>query len=59
VTSEATFRETFELVAVTGPAQENLGPLFSALDVDSQNALHGVRDTPNQLLKEATPSVPA
>jgi len=52
LTSEAALRKTFELVAVTGPAQENLDPLFAALDGDPQNALDGGRDMPNQPLEE-------
>jgi uncharacterized protein YbjT (DUF2867 family) len=52
LTSEAALRKTFELVAVAGPAQENLDSLFAALDADAQNALDGVRDTPNQPLEE-------
>jgi uncharacterized protein YbjT (DUF2867 family) len=50
--SEAALRKTFELVAVKGPAQENLDPLFAALDADPPNALDGVRDMPNQPLEE-------
>jgi uncharacterized protein YbjT (DUF2867 family) len=50
--SEEALRKTFELVAVTGPAQSNLDPLFAALDVDPQNALDGVRDMPNQPLED-------
>jgi len=52
LSSEAALRKTFELVAVAGPTQENLDPLFAALDADHQNALDGVRDTPNQPLEE-------
>jgi hypothetical protein len=52
LTSEAALRKTFELIAVTGPAQENLDPLFAALDADPQNALDGLLDAPNQPLEE-------
>ena len=52
LSSEAALRKTFELVAVTGPAQENLDPLFAALDADPPKAMDGVRDTPNQPLEE-------
>ena len=52
LTSEAALRKTFELVAITGQVQENLDPLFAALDADPQNGLDGVRDTPNQPLEE-------
>jgi uncharacterized protein YbjT (DUF2867 family) len=52
LTSEAALRKTSELVAITGQVQENLDPLFAALDADPQNGLDGVRDTPNQPLEE-------
>jgi len=52
LSSEAALRKTFELVAVAGPAQEDLDPLFAALDADPQNTLDGVRDAPNQPLEE-------
>jgi len=52
LSSEAALRKTFELVAVTGPAQENFDPLLAALDADPTDALDGVRDTPNQPLEE-------
>lgn len=45
-------RKTFELVAAKGPAQDDLDPLFAALDADSQGALDGVRDRANQPLEE-------
>ena len=52
LTSEAALRKTFELVAVKGPAQKSLDPLFAALDADPENALDGVRDNPNQPLEQ-------
>ncbi len=52
LTFEAAVGKTFELVAVTGSAQEDLHPLFAALEADTQNALDGVRDTPNQPLED-------
>ena len=52
LSSEAALRKTLELVAVAGPAQEDLDPLFVALDEDPQDALDGVRDAPNQPLEE-------
>jgi uncharacterized protein YbjT (DUF2867 family) len=52
LTSEQALRKTFELVAVKGPAQEELDVLFAALDTDPENALDGVRDTPNQPLDD-------
>ena len=50
LTSEQALRKTFELVAITGPPQEDLDGLFGALDEDPENALDGVRDMPNQPL---------
>ncbi|TAM96685.1 MAG: SDR family oxidoreductase [Rhodanobacteraceae bacterium] len=50
LTSNEAMRKTFELVASKGPAQEDLGPLFAALDLDS--ALDGVRDLENMPLDE-------
>jgi len=50
--SGSAIRKTFELVAVTGTAKENLEPLFAALDADPPDALDGVRDTPNQPLED-------
>jgi uncharacterized protein YbjT (DUF2867 family) len=54
LTSDEALRKTFELVATKGPAQEDLDPLFAALDPDSNSSLDGVRDMPNQPL-EAEP----
>ncbi len=48
LTSDQALRKTLELVATQGPAQKNLNDLFAALDVDPENGLDGVRDTPNQ-----------
>ena len=52
LSSEAALRKTFELVAIEGLAQEDLDPLFAALDADPQDTLDGVRDAPNQPLEE-------
>ena len=52
LTSDQALRKTFELVATKGPAQKDLDSLFAALDQDSENALDGVRDTPNQPLEK-------
>lgn len=52
LTSDQALRKTFELVATKGPAQKDLDSLFSALDADQENALDGVRDTPNQPLEK-------
>jgi len=40
------------LVATKGSAQEDLNPLFAALDPDPNNSLDGVRDSPNQPLED-------
>lgn len=52
LTSDEALRKTFELVAVAGPAQENLTPLFAALDADPQDGLDGVRDMQDQPLEK-------
>ena len=44
-------RKTLELVAVTGPAQTDLDPLFGALEADPPDALDGVKDLANMLLE--------
>ena len=49
LTSEAALRKTLELIAVTGPVQENLEPLFAALDVDpegSSDVAHAAANMP-------------
>ncbi|WP_287932057.1 hypothetical protein [Arthrobacter sp.] len=38
---------TFELVAEQGPAPDDLGPLFAALDKDMPGSVDGVRDQAN------------
>jgi uncharacterized protein YbjT (DUF2867 family) len=50
LSSAAANRKTLELVAVEGPAQPNLDPLFAVLDADAANALDAVRDQDNQPL---------
>ena len=49
--SEDAVRKTWELVAVTGPAQEDLDPLFAALETDPPDALDGVHDMTNMPLE--------
>ena len=44
--------KTFELVAESGPAQAELGPLFAALDLDAPGSLDGVRDAENMPLDQ-------
>jgi uncharacterized protein YbjT (DUF2867 family) len=50
LTSESALRKTFELVAVKGPAQHDLTPLFAALEADPPGGLDAVRDLPNMPL---------
>ncbi len=50
--SESALRKSFELVAVKGPAQENLDALFAALDADPPRSLDAVKDTANMPLED-------
>jgi uncharacterized protein YbjT (DUF2867 family) len=50
--SDAARGKTFELVAIKGPAQTDLDPLFTALDADQPTGLDGVRDATNMPLEE-------
>ena len=52
LTSKEALRKTFDLVATKGPAQEDLNPLFAALNPDSEDSLDGVRDSANQPLED-------
>ena len=52
LTSQPALGKTFELVAEEGAAQEDLDPLFRALDADAPGAVDGVRDMPNQPLEK-------
>jgi uncharacterized protein YbjT (DUF2867 family) len=45
-------RKTFELVATTGAAPDELDPLFAALQADPAGAVDGARDTPNMPLDD-------
>jgi uncharacterized protein YbjT (DUF2867 family) len=47
LTSDGALRKTFELVAVKGPAPDDLDALFAALAPDPKDALDGVRDANN------------
>lgn len=49
--SPGALRKTFELVATTGPAPEDVDALFAALDADLPGALDGVRDMANMPLE--------
>ena len=57
LTSELALRKTFELVSTKGPAQKDLDGLFAALDADPEGSFDGVRDMPNQPLKNEPQSV--
>lgn len=50
--SGAALRKTFELHAVKGSAQDDLEPLFSALDADTEGSLHGAHDVQNMPLEK-------
>jgi len=50
-------RRTLELVAETGPEQDDLGPVFAALEQDALDALDGVRDVDNLPLDDEPRSV--
>jgi uncharacterized protein YbjT (DUF2867 family) len=52
LTSEAANRKTFELVADRGGAQNDLDPLFTALEADLPDALDAVRDRANMPLAD-------
>ena len=52
LTSDAANRKTLELVAVAGPAQQDLEPLFAALKPDQQDAFDAVGDEQNQPLEK-------
>lgn len=47
LTSDQASRKTFELVAETGPAPDDLAALFEPLQADPPDVLDGVRDAPN------------
>jgi hypothetical protein len=50
--SDRATRKTFELVATTGPAQDDFDALFAPLDPDPPGALDGVHDMPNMPLND-------
>ena len=52
LTTKEALRKTFELVAVKGQAQRDLGPLFAALTPDAAGSLDGVRDMANMPLAD-------
>src|SRR5271157_3848054 len=49
--SESALRKSFELIATTGAAQENLDALFAALGADAPGSLDAVKDTANMPLE--------
>jgi uncharacterized protein YbjT (DUF2867 family) len=51
LSSPGALRKTFELVATTGPAPEDVDALFASLDADPPGALDGVRDIANMPLE--------
>ena len=55
--SNHALRKTFELIATTGPAQEDFDALFGPLDGDLQGALDGVHDMANMPLEDEPQSV--
>ena len=52
LTSDHALRKTFELVAVAGPAQDDLAALLAPLDADPPGTLDGVRDLANMALAD-------
>jgi uncharacterized protein YbjT (DUF2867 family) len=57
LTNDHANRRTLELVAERGPEQDDLGPLFAALDPDPAGWLDGVGDTANLPVDEEPRSV--
>ena len=47
LTSDEAVRKTFELISAKGAMQDDLNPLFAALDVDQAGVLDAVHDTAN------------
>jgi uncharacterized protein YbjT (DUF2867 family) len=52
LSSDQALRKTFELIATTGPAQDDLDVVFAPLEADPQGSLDGVRDMANMPLKD-------
>jgi uncharacterized protein YbjT (DUF2867 family) len=50
-------RRTLELVAESGPEQDDLGPLFAALEQDRPGSVEGVHDPSNLPLEQEPPAV--
>jgi len=51
LSSDAAIAKTFELHAVRGEPQPDLGPLFADLEQDKAGSIHGCRDAQNMLLE--------
>lgn len=51
LSSASATRKTLELIAVEGPAQKDMEPLFAALDADVAGELDAVKDVANQPLE--------
>jgi uncharacterized protein YbjT (DUF2867 family) len=52
LSSDHALRKTFELIATTGPAQDDFDGLFAPLDTDSRDTLDGVLDVANMPLED-------
>lgn len=52
LSSTGAVRKTFELIAAEGPAQQDMEPLFAALDADANGSLDAAKDIANQPLEE-------
>ena len=52
LSSDQAIRKTFELIATSGPAQEDLNPLFAALPADPEDSIDVAADTPNMPLEQ-------
>ena len=57
LTAPSADHKTFELVATTGPAPDDLAALFAAVDVDPPGAIDGVHDTAKMPLGGEPPRV--
>lgn len=51
LSSPAATRKTFELIATEGPAQQDMEPLFTALDADVDGSIDAAKDVSNQPLE--------
>lgn len=51
LSSVSATRKTLELIAAEGAAQQNMEPLFTALDADVEYSIDAIHDIPNQPLE--------